>query len=97
MSGIRTVETGVPRLLIHVLRKRDSEMIFLTDAEATLSDRRKPQRPEPAVTCVVQTCESSSWSLVVSVTLLWTAWHLEKEQNHALRADPSQVSGRANG
>lgn len=97
MPGIRIVETGVPRLWIHVLKSSDSEMIFPTDAEATLSDRRKPQRPEPAVTCVGQTCESSSWSLVVSLTLLWTVWHLEKEQNHALRADPSQVSGRANG
>lgn len=61
MPGIRTVETGVPRLWIHVLKRSDSEMIFPTDAEATLSDRRKPQRPEPA--CVGQTCESSSWSL----------------------------------
>lgn len=91
------METGVPGLWIHVLKSSDSEMIFPTDAEATLSDRRKPQRPEPAVTCVGQTRESSSWSLVESVTLLWTVWHLEKEQNHALRADPSQVSGRANG
>lgn len=63
MPGIRTVETGVPRFSIHVLESSDSEMIFPTDAEATLSDRRKPQRPEPAVTCVGQTCESSSWSL----------------------------------
>lgn len=40
--GIRTVKTGVPWVFMHVQKKRDFEIIFLTDAEVTLSDRRKP-------------------------------------------------------
>lgn len=39
--GIRTVKAGVQWVFMHVQKKRDFEMIFPTDAEVTLSDRRK--------------------------------------------------------
>lgn len=38
--GIRTAKAGVPWVFMHV-EKWDFEMIFPTDAEVTLSDRRK--------------------------------------------------------
>lgn len=82
--GIGTVKTGAPSLSMHVLKKRASKMVFPTDAKAALSDRRKPQWPEPGVTWVGQTCDSSFWSLVVSVTLLWAVciWRRNKTDRH---------------